>query len=133
MVVPKIQPLAHKRGYLVFWTILCSKISLFPSSNYLQVLSLSSSWRSLQYSSVCLQEHRQVAGSCTNKRFFLSEQFSQHGSQTLHRETDRGGEEEGERDYHSVQLPPKRKATLTLALRMLQFAFPFHSLARRCM
>ena len=41
---------------------------------YLQVLSLSSCWRSLQYSSVCLQEHRQVTGSCTNKRFLLSEQ-----------------------------------------------------------
>lgn len=68
---------------------------------YLQVLSLSSSWRSLQYSSVCLQEHRQVAGSCTNKRFLLSEQWSQHGSQTL--DTERQTRQRwGEADYHHV-------------------------------
>ena len=75
---------------------------------YLQVLSLSSSWRSLQCSSVCLQEHRQVSGSCTNKRFLLSWQWLQHGSQRLDRDrqTDRqtegGGEEEGERQIITV-------------------------------
>lgn len=54
--------------------IWCRHLSHLLGLSHLQVLSLSSSWRSLQYSSVCLQEHRQVAGSCTNKRFLLSEQ-----------------------------------------------------------
>lgn len=61
--------------------IWCCRLSHLLGLSHLQVLSLSSSWRSLQYSSVCLQEHRQVVGSCTNKRFLLSEQCSQHGSQ----------------------------------------------------
>lgn len=52
----------------------CCNLSHLLGLSHLQVLSLSSSWRSLQYSSVCLQVHRQVAGSCTNKRFLLSEQ-----------------------------------------------------------
>lgn len=69
--------------------IWCAHFSHLLGLSHLQVLSLSSSWRSLQYSSVCLQEHRQVAGSCTNKRFLLSEQWSQHGSQTLDRQRDR--------------------------------------------
>lgn len=63
--------------------IWCPHFSHLLGLSHLQVLSLSSSWRSLQYSSVCLQEHRQVAGSCTNKRFLLSEHWSQHGSQTF--------------------------------------------------
>lgn len=90
-----------RRAYGSKVKVLCYEISLeysfilyiwcyHPSHllglSHLQVLSLSSSWRSLQYSSVCLQEHRQVTGSCTNKRFLLSEQWSQHGSQTLDRE-----------------------------------------------
>lgn len=54
--------------------IWCCHLSHLLGLSHLQVLSLSSSWRSLQYSSVCLQEHRQVAGSCTNKRFLFSEQ-----------------------------------------------------------
>lgn len=64
---------------LYIWRCLLSHLL---GLSHLQVLSLSSSWRSLQYSSVCLQEHRQVTGSCTNKRFLFSEQWSQHGSQT---------------------------------------------------
>ncbi len=103
-----------------------STLALLTDSTYLQVLSLSSSWRSLQCSSVCLQEHRQVAGSCTNKRFLLSEQWSQHGSQTLDRDRQRWGGRGREADYHSVQLPPLRKATLSKPFRMLQFALPSH-------
>lgn len=86
---------------------------------HLQVRSLSSSWRSLQCSSVCLQEHRQVRGSCTNRRFLLSEQWSQHGSQTLDgdTETEVGRERVKETDYYSVQSHPfYQKATHWSAL-----------------
>ncbi|TNN61577.1 hypothetical protein EYF80_028189 [Liparis tanakae] len=57
------------------------------------------------------QEHRQVAGSCKNKRFLLSE----HGSQTLDRkrQTEMGGRER-EDDYHSVLLPAIRKVRVPL-------------------
>lgn len=95
----------------------CPCGSIIQITTYLQVLSLSSSWRSLQYSSVCLQEHRQVAGSCKNKRFLLPEQWSQHGSQTLDRkrQTEMGGRER-EDDYHSVLLPAIRKVTIRSTL-----------------
>lgn len=65
---------------------------------HLHVRSLSSSWRSLQCSSVCLQEHRHVTGSCTNRRFLLSVQWSQHGSQTLDGETETEVGRESERE-----------------------------------
>lgn len=62
------------REYSFILYIWCEHLSHLLGLSHLQVLSLSSSWRSLQNSSVCLQEHRQVAGSCTNKRFLLSVQ-----------------------------------------------------------
>lgn len=79
---------------------------------------------------MCLQEHRQVAGSCTNKRFLLSGQWSQHGSQTLHteRQTKTGGKKE------RSGLSPRTMTLYTYrsptghAFHMLQFAFPTHCL-----
>lgn len=98
---------------------------------HLQVRSLSSSWRSLQCSSVCLQEHRQVTGSCTNRRFLLSEQCSQHGSQTLDGETgaEVGGERERKRQIttvYSLILFIKRPP-IGLPWHVLLFALPGHS------
>lgn len=45
--------------------------------SHLQVLSFNSSCLDLQSNCVNLQEHLQVRGSCTNKRFLLSEQGAQ--------------------------------------------------------
>lgn len=64
--------------YSFIWDSWCLSRSHLGLS-HLQVRSLSSSWRSLQYASVCLQEQRQVAGSCTNNLRLLSEQLSQQG------------------------------------------------------
>lgn len=64
--------------YSFIWDSWCLSRSHLGLS-HLQVRSLSSSWRSLQYASVCLQEQRQVAGSCTNNLLLLSEQLSQQG------------------------------------------------------
>lgn len=107
----------------MFWAYIVCKCD----GTYLQVRSLSSSWRSLQYSSVCLQEHWQVAGSCTNKRFFLSAQWSQHGSQTLDRE--RWGGKRREADYHCVLWPSTERSPLGHPFYKLQFALPSHCLA----
>lgn len=60
---------------LDIWCLYRSHLGL----SHLQVRSFSSSCRSLQCASVCLQEQRQVSGSCTNNLLFLSEQFSQQG------------------------------------------------------
>lgn len=114
---------------------MCSEV-IFPlclsSPTYLQVLSFSSSWRSLQYSSVCLQEHRQVVGSCTNRRLLLSE----HGSQTLDRETDRGGmgwgEGGGKRRERQIitvcKCHPWARPPLGQPLHTLQLVLHSHSL-----
>lgn len=64
--------------YSFIWDSWCRSRSHLGLS-HLQVRSLSSSWRSLQYASECLQEQRQVAGSCTNNLLLLSEQLSQQG------------------------------------------------------
>lgn len=87
-------------------------LSVAWSGSHLQVLSLSSSWRSLQNSSVCLQEQRQVCGSCKNKCFLLSE----HGLQTLDQDkTDRKKEQkERERWGSSRVLNYHTRQTVTL-------------------